>query len=55
MALYQPSVLKQKLKLQDQDKVAKAYKKYSTYFLNPTIQDNIRNSKDEDIEIVENS
>lgn len=48
MSLYQTSVLKQHLKLQDQDKLDKAYKKYSKYFLNPTIQDNIRTSKEEE-------
>ncbi|MFG6686235.1 Eco57I restriction-modification methylase domain-containing protein [Mariniflexile sp. HNIBRBA6329] len=48
MALYQNSVLKKHLKLQDQDKLNKAYKKYSKYFLNPTIQDNIRSSKEEE-------
>nr|WP_321224803.1 N-6 DNA methylase [uncultured Psychroserpens sp.] len=48
MALYQVSVLKKHLKLQDKDHVNKAYKKYSKYFLNPTIQDNIRASKEEE-------
>ncbi|SFZ94622.1 TaqI-like C-terminal specificity domain-containing protein [Flaviramulus basaltis] len=48
MSLYQVSVLKKHLKLQDQDKLNKAYKKYTKYFLNPTIQDNIRNSKEEE-------
>ncbi len=48
MALYQPSVLKQQLKLQDQQVLDKAYKKYTKYFLNPTIQDNIRSSKEEE-------
>ncbi len=48
MSLYQVSVLKQYLSLQDPDVVAKAYKKYSAYFLNPTIQENIRNSKEEE-------
>jgi len=37
MSLYQVSVLKKHLKLQDQDKLNKAYKKYTKYFLNPTI------------------
>ena len=48
MSLYQVSVLKKHLKLQDQDKLNKAYKKYTKYFLNPTIQDNIRSSKEEE-------
>ena len=48
MALYQVSVLKKHLKLQEQDKLNKAYKKYTKYFLNPTIQDNIRSSKEEE-------
>ena len=48
MSLFQTSVLKQHLSLQDQDVVAKAYKKYTKYFLNPTIQENIRSSKEEE-------
>lgn len=48
MSLFQTSVLKQHLSLQDQDVVAKAYKKYTKYFLNPTIQENIRGSKEEE-------
>ncbi|GER58134.1 type II endonuclease-methyltransferasefusion protein [Patiriisocius marinus] len=48
MSLFQTSVLKQQLNLQDKDKVNKAYKKYVKYFLNPTIQDNIRSSKEEE-------
>ncbi|WP_147676722.1 Eco57I restriction-modification methylase domain-containing protein [Algibacter pacificus] len=48
MALYQTSVLKQHISLQDKDLVNKAYKKYTKYFLNPTIQDNIRSSKEEE-------
>ncbi|MCG2462069.1 N-6 DNA methylase [Flavobacteriaceae bacterium F89] len=47
MALFQSSVLKKYLKLQDNDAISKAYKKYSGYFLNPAIQENIRNSKEE--------
>ncbi|GAA3515327.1 hypothetical protein GCM10022393_31640 [Aquimarina addita] len=47
MALYQTSVLKKYLKQQDTEIVNKAYKKYTKYFLNPTIQENIRNSKEE--------
>ena len=48
MALYQVSVLKNHLNLQDKDKLNKAYKKYAKYFLNPTIQENIRSSKEEE-------
>jgi len=48
MALYQTSVLNKYLKQLEQPKVSKAYKKYIKYFLNPTIQDNIRNSKEEE-------
>ncbi|REE08342.1 N-6 DNA methylase [Winogradskyella pacifica] len=48
MSLYQASVLKQHLKLQDEIVITKAYKKYAKYFLNPTIQDNIRSSKEEE-------
>ncbi|MEQ3664135.1 DNA methyltransferase [Olleya sp.] len=48
MSLFQTSVLKQHLSLQDKDVITKAYKKYTKYFLNPTIQDNIRSSKEEE-------
>lgn len=48
MALYQVSVLKKYLKLQEEEKVSKAYKKYAKYFLNQTIQENIRSSKEEE-------
>ncbi|WP_299257359.1 DNA methyltransferase [uncultured Aquimarina sp.] len=47
MALYQISVLKKYLKQQDNEAINKAYKKYVKYFLNITIQDNIRSSKEE--------
>lgn len=47
MALFQTSVLKKYLAQQDQIAVEKAYRKYSTYFLNPEIQENIRVSKEE--------
>lgn len=47
MPLFQRSVLAKHLKLQDQAQVEKAYKKYVKYFLNPTIQKNIRESKEE--------
>ena len=48
MSLYQTSVLKNYINLQEQEVVEKAYKKYVKYFLNPTIQENIRNSKEEE-------
>lgn len=47
MSLFQSSVLKKHLATQDQDSIASAYEKYSTYFLNPQIQENIRGSKEE--------
>ncbi|WP_299064434.1 N-6 DNA methylase [uncultured Polaribacter sp.] len=48
MSLFQTSVLKNTLELQEKLQVEKAYKKYAKYFLNPTIQENIRNSKEEE-------
>ena len=48
MALYQKSVLNKYLKQLEASKVDKAYKKYANHFLNPTIQENIRNSKEEE-------
>jgi len=48
MALYQVSVLNTYLKLQDKDLVEKAYKKYTKYFHNATIQENIKGSKEEE-------
>jgi len=47
MPLFQTSVLKNYLKRQDVEPVAKAYKKFSKYFHNPSIQQNIRDSKEE--------
>lgn len=47
MSLFQPSVLKKYLSQQDSATVQKAYKKYSKYFHNQSIQENIRNSKEE--------
>lgn len=47
MSLFQPSVLKKYLSQQDTALVQKAYKKYSKYFHNAAIQENIRNSKEE--------
>lgn len=47
MPLFQTSVLKKYLSQQNQTAVEKAYRKYSKYFLNPEIQENIRSSKEE--------
>ena len=47
MPLFQTSVLKKYLSQQDQTVVEKAYRKYSKYFLNTEIQENIRSSKEE--------
>ena len=47
MSLFQESVLKNYLKRQDHNEVGKAYKKYVKYFHNPTIQQNIKDSKEE--------
>ena len=47
MALFQTSVLKQYINLQDTTVVIKAYKKYQKYFLNSTIQENIKSSNEE--------
>ena len=47
MALFQTSVLTNYLKRQDNAVVAKAYKKYAAYFKDAAIQQNIRNSKEE--------
>lgn len=48
MALFQTSVLKKYLKAQDQNQISKAYKKFSKYFLDPKIQENIKSSKEEE-------
>jgi hypothetical protein len=47
MALYQKSVLKKYLNQLETSKIEKAYNKYANHFLNPIIQENIRNSKEE--------
>ncbi len=47
MALFQKPVLNKYLKQQDNSVVSKAYKKYTKYFHNPTIQQNIRERKEE--------
>ncbi len=48
MSLFQISVLKKYLKQQDNEVVAKAYKKFTKYFQNTKIQENIRLSKEEE-------
>ena len=48
MSLYQNSVLNKYLKQQDSDAVTKAYKKFTKYFHDPKIQENIRSSKEEE-------
>ena len=48
MPLYQKSVLNKYLKQLEASKVEKAYKKYANHFLSPVIQENIRNSKEEE-------
>lgn len=50
MSLFQPSVLKKYLNQQDTAVVQKAYKKCTKYFHNAAIQENIRNSKEEQFE-----
>ena len=47
MALFQQTVLKKYLTLLNDDIVCAAYEQYKMYFLNTEIQDNIRNSKEE--------
>lgn len=47
MALFQASVLNKYLKAQDEKYIANGYKKFSAYFHNPVIQENIRKSKEE--------
>lgn len=47
MALFQVSVLKKFLKLQDDKIIDKVYKKFTSYFQHPEIQENIRKSKEE--------
>ena len=48
MSLFQVSVLKKHLKAQDKSQIEKVYEKFSRYFLNPTIQENIKSSKEEE-------
>jgi type I restriction-modification system DNA methylase subunit len=47
MPLFQSSVLKKYLSQHNPEKIHLAYQDYCTYFHNPSIQENIRNSKEE--------
>jgi hypothetical protein len=47
MSLFQSSVLNKYIATQDQQQVSAAYENYKSYFFNPQIQENIRNSKEE--------
>ncbi|MEP6262879.1 MAG: TaqI-like C-terminal specificity domain-containing protein [Gillisia sp.] len=47
MALFQSSVLKDHLRVQEEQQVEKAYKKFTAFFHNSEIQENIRSSKEE--------
>ncbi len=47
MSLFQNSVLNKYLKGLEPEKIEKAYQKFTSHFHNPTIQENIRNSKEE--------
>jgi hypothetical protein len=47
MALFHVLVLNTYLKIQEEQKLAIAFKKFYKYFYNPVIQENIRNSKEE--------
>jgi hypothetical protein len=45
MSLFQHTILKTQIT----DKISRAYKLYADYFHHPTIQENIRNSKEEQV------
>lgn len=47
MPLFQSSVVNKYLKALDAQKLNDAYARFKTHFHNPTIQENIRNSKEE--------
>lgn len=47
MPLYQSSVLKKHIQSLDQEKISKAYTRFVGHFHNATIQENIRNAKEE--------
>jgi hypothetical protein len=46
MSLFQPTILKKQI-ASCTEKIQEAYKLYAAYFLNPEIQENFRNSKEE--------
>jgi len=45
MAFFQTSVINKYINSQDQNSVDEAYKKFTDYFHNPEIQNNIREAK----------
>ena len=47
MSLFQNSVLNKYLKGLESEKINEAYERFTSLFHNPTIQENIRNSKEE--------
>lgn len=47
MPLFQTTVVKKYLKNQQVAEITKKWEVYENHFLNPTIQENIRNSKEE--------
>jgi len=47
MSIFQSSVVTKHLKTQNKEKIASQWELFKTHFHNPTIQDNIRNSKEE--------
>ncbi len=47
MSIFQSSVVTKHLKTQNKEKIAIQWELFKTHFHNPTIQDNIRNSKEE--------
>jgi hypothetical protein len=47
MSIFQSSVVTKYLKTQNKEKIAIQWELFKTHFHNPTIQDNIRNSKEE--------
>ena len=47
MKFFQHSVLNKYLKTQDEKKIDEAYSQFTSYFHNAEIQQNIRNSKEE--------
>jgi len=47
MSLFQQTIVEKHLKSQDKEQLAKKWTTYKNHFLNPEIQENIRNSKEE--------